>query len=60
MFCNACGEQLNVGGTIVRNLDQMTDEWLNQLGAEGWEAPLATGTGTTTSKAYLVFKRPVG
>lgn len=53
-------ENLDVGGTVKRNLDPKDAEQLNKLGKEGWElvaAPmLASGNGIS-SRIGLIFKR---
>jgi len=36
----------------------MTDDWLNQLGAEGWELVSVTPQRDGSPIAFLVFKRP--
>ena len=30
-------ETTEVGGTVQRNLDKMTNKWLNEFGNNGWE-----------------------
>ena len=54
-------ETMQVGGTMHLNLDQMTDDWLNQFGAEGWELVSTTTLtfGGTDQRTYWVFKRPI-
>ena len=56
-------ETTKVGGLFNRNLDEMTNEWLNKFGDDGWElvsiTTLNIGTGTTSDFASLVFKRPI-
>ena len=56
-------EQTDVGGTMHRNLDKMTNSWLNAIGQEGWElvsiTTLNVGSGLTSDKAHLTFKRPI-
>jgi hypothetical protein len=56
-------ETTEVGGTVQRNLDKMTNRWLNQFGDDGWELiainTFNVGTGNTSKLASLVFKRPI-
>jgi len=56
-------ETTEVGGTVQRNLDKMTNKWLNELGNNGWElvgiTTLNVGNGLTSKLASLVFKRPI-
>ena len=56
-------ETREVGGKMVKNLDDMTVEWLNDIGKDGWElvgiTTLHIGNGMTSEKATLTFKRPV-
>lgn len=56
-------ETTAVEGTVNRNMDEMTNDWLNQFGAEGWElvsiTTLNVGNGLTSRRAWLVFKRPL-
>ncbi len=55
-------EVTEVTGMIHRNLERMTDSWLNSFGQDGWElvdiTTLSFSTGITQS-AYLTFKRPL-
>lgn len=56
-------ETTKVGGAMQRNLDKLTEGWLDTLGSDGWELvsipTLSIIHGATSDVAYLIFKRPV-
>ena len=56
-------ETTEVGGFKERNMDKMTNTWLNEIGKDGWELVNTTttnvGNGLSSRQCYLVFKRPV-
>ena len=52
-----------VNGGISKNLDEMTVEWLDEIGSDGWElvtiTVLPVAMGQTSERVTLTFKRPV-
>ena len=55
-------EKVKTGGMAVPNLDGLSADIFNELGAEGWElvnaVPMTKGGGQT-EQVYFYFKRPL-